>query len=181
MNLGEMRDPYTAGHERRVGEVAVAIGGQLGLDSGRIEGLRVAGYLHDIGKIKLPAEILSKPTRLTSAEYALIKEHPQSGFEILKSVDFPWPVAQVALQHHERVDGSGYPHGLKGEDILLEARIMAVADVVEAMSSHRPYRAGLGIDSALAEIENGRGALYDPAIADACLNLFRNEHYAIPE
>ena len=181
MNLSEMRDPYTAGHERRVAEIAVAIGRELGLDDDRLHGLRVAGYLHDIGKISIPAEILSKPGKLTPIEYNLIKGHPQAGFDVLKNVDFPWPVAQVALQHHERIDGSGYPQGLRGEDILLEARIMAVADVVEAMSAHRPYRAGLGIDAALAEIARGRGSHFDPAVADACLRLFRDKHYAIPE
>ncbi len=178
--LGEMRDPYTAGHQRRVAEIAVAIGIELGFDERRQEGLRVAGYLHDLGKITVPAEILSKPTRLTPVELTLIQGHAQAGFEVLKNVTFPWPVAEVARQHHERIDGSGYPQGLKGEAILLEARIMAVADVVEAMSSHRPYRPGLGIDRALAEIERGRGTAYDPAVADACLRLFRENRYQLP-
>ena len=178
--LSEMRDPYTAGHERHVGEIAMAIGTELGFDERRIEGLRVAGFLHDIGKITIPAEILSKPGKLNSIEYQLIKGHPQSGYEVLKDVKFPWPVAKVALQHHERMDGSGYPQGLKGEAILLEARIMAVADVMEAMSSHRPYRPGLGVDAALAEIERGRGSAYDPAVADACLRLFRERGYQLP-
>jgi PAS domain S-box-containing protein len=179
--LSEMRDPYTAGHERHVGEIAMAIGAELGLDERRIEGLRVAGFLHDIGKITIPAEILSKPGRLSPIEYQLIKGHPQSGYDVLKDVKFPWPVAEVALQHHERMDGSGYPQGLKGEAILLEARIMAVADVMEAMSAHRPYRPGLGIDKALAEIERGRGSAYDPVVADACLRLFRERGYQLPE
>jgi len=179
--LSEMRDPYTAGHERRVGEIAVALGAELGLDQQRIEGLRVAGHLHDVGKMIIPSEILSKPGRLTPIEFELIKGHPQSGYDVLKDVEFPWPVAEVALQHHERMDGSGYPQGLKGEAILLEARIMAVADVMEAMSSHRPYRPGLGIDKALAEIERGRGTAYDPAVADACLRLFRERGYRLPE
>ena len=179
--LSEMRDPYTAGHERRVGKIAEAIGAELGLDEHRIEGLRVAGFLHDIGKITIPAEILSKPGKLSLIEYQLIKGHPQSSFDVLKSVEFPWPVAQVALQHHERMDGSGYPQGLKGEAILLEARIMAVADVVEAMSSHRPYRASLGINKALAEIERGRGSAYDTAVADACLRMYGEKHYQLPE
>jgi len=178
--LSEMRDPYTTGHERRVAEVSVAIGAELGFDERRLEGLRVAGYLHDIGKITIPSEILSKPGKLTPVEFQLIKGHAQASYDVLKDVEFPWPVAQVALQHHERLDGSGYPHGLKGEAILLEARIMAVADVVEAMSSHRPYRPGLGIDKALAEIERGRGSAYDPAVVDACLRLFRDRGYAIP-
>ena len=178
--LSEMRDPYTVGHERRVAEIAVAIGAGLGFDARRQEGLRVAGYLHDIGKITIPSEILSKPGKLSPIEFKLIQGHPQASYEVLKAVEFPWPVAEVALQHHERIDGSGYPQGLKGEAILLEARIMAVADVVEAMSSHRPYRPGLGIDKALAEIERGRGTSYDPAVADACLKLFRDGGYAIP-
>lgn len=177
MALSEMRDPYTAGHERRVAEIAVAIGAELGFDADRQEGLRAAGYLHDVGKIAIPTEILSKPGKLSSTEFLLIKQHPRDGFEVLKSVEFPWPVAQVALQHHERMDGSGYPHGLQGDAILFEARIMAVADVIEAMASHRPYRAGLGIDKALAEIERGRGSLYDAAVADACLKLFREKGY----
>jgi PAS domain S-box-containing protein len=180
MTLSGMRDAYTTGHERRVAEIAVAIGTELGFDAHRAQGLRVAGYLHDIGKIIVPAEILAKPTRLTPAEYELIKGHAKASFDVLKNVEFPWPVAQVALQHHERLDGSGYPQGLRGEDILLEARIMAVADVVEAMASHRPYRPGLGIEKALAEIERGRGAIYDPTVVDACLKLFREKHYAIP-
>ena len=178
--LSEMRDPYTAGHERRVAEIAVAIGAELGWDERRQEGLKVAGHLHDVGKITVPAEILAKPGKLTSIEYQLIKAHPQAGYDVLKDVEFPWPVAEVALQHHERIDGSGYPQGLKGEAIMLEARIMAVADVVEAMATHRPYRPGLGIDMALAEIERGRGSAYDPVVADACLKLFREKGYAIP-
>jgi PAS domain S-box-containing protein len=180
-SLSEMRDPYTAGHERRVGKLAAAIGACLGLDEQRIEGLRVAGYLHDIGKITIPAEILSKPGRLNELQYELIKGHPQSGYDVLRNVKFPWPIAEVALQHHERVDGSGYPRGLKGEAILYEARVMAVADVVEAMSSHRPYRPGLGIDKALAEIERGRGTAYDADVVDACLRLFRADGYQLPD
>ncbi|MBI2960543.1 MAG: PAS domain S-box protein [Betaproteobacteria bacterium] len=178
--LGEMRDPYTAGHQRRVAEIAVAIGSELGFDARRQEGLRVAGYLHDIGKMTIPAEILAKPSQLTPIEMELIKAHPQASYEVLKDVDFPWPVARVALEHHERMDGSGYPQGLKGEAILLESRIMAVADVIEAMASHRPYRPGLGLERALAEIERGRGSAYDPAVADACLRLFREKHYQLP-
>ena len=179
--LSEIRDPYTAGHERRVAEIAAAIGAELGFDARRQQGLRIAGSLHDVGKMGIPTEILSKPGRLTAVEYLMVKGHPQAGYEILKNVEFPWPVAQIALQHHERMDGSGYPQGLKGEDILLEARIVAIADTVEAMSSHRPYRAGLGIDKALAEIERGRGSAYDPVVVDACLNLFRNKDYKLPQ
>lgn len=178
--LVEMRDPYTAGHEKRVALIAVAIGAELGLEAQRIEGLRIGGYIHDIGKIIIPSEILAKPGRLTEVEYLLIKEHPKAGYDILKNVDFPWPVADIAHQHHERMDGSGYPRGLKGEEILLEARITAVADVVEAMSTHRPYRPGLGLEKALAEIERGRGSLYDPQVTDACLRLFREKSFELP-
>jgi len=180
MRMSEMRDPYTAGHERRVAEIAAAIGAELGLDAQAIEGLRVAGQLHDVGKIAIPAEILSKPGRLSPLEYRLIQGHPEAGRAVLQNLELPWPVAEVALQHHERMDGSGYPQGVKGEAIPLEARIVAVADVIEAMASHRPYRPGLGIDKALAEIERGRGTAYDAAVADACLKLFRQKGYAIP-
>lgn len=160
--------------------LAIGIGAELGFDARRQEGLRVAGYLHDVGKIIVPSEILSKPGKLSAIEYALIQGHVQSGYDALERVEFPWPVAEVALQHHEHVDGSGYPQGLKGEAILLEARIMAVADVVEAMSSDRPYRPGLGITAALAEIERGSGTAYDPVVANACLKLFREKGYVIP-
>lgn len=179
-NMVELRDPYTAGHERRVSQLAMDIGKELGLPERQIEGLRVAGFIHDIGKIAVPAEILSKPTRLSESEYAIIRNHPKAGFEILKGIDFPWPIAQTVLQHHERLDGSGYPQGLKGDDILLEARILAVADVVEAISSHRPYRPGLGIDSALEEIDVNRGMHFDPKVVDACIKLFRNHDYKLP-
>jgi putative nucleotidyltransferase with HDIG domain len=179
-SLSEMRDPYTAGHERRVSDIAVAIATEMGLDQQRIEGIKVAGYLHDIGKISIPAEILVKPGRLTATEYALVQGHAQASYEVLKQVEFPWPVATIALQHHERMDGSGYPNGLKGDRILLESRIMAVADVVEAMASHRPYRPGLGIDKALAELERGRGTVYDADVVDTCLRLFRNQGFELP-
>jgi len=169
----EARDPYTSGHQRRVAELACAIAAGMGVDADRIEGIRMGGTIHDIGKIQLPAEILSKPSKLSEMEYNLIKNHPQVGYDILKDIAFPWPVADIAHQHHERLDGSGYPQGLKGEQICLEARIVAVADVVEAMSSHRPYRAGLGVDKALQEIEQGRGVLFDAQAVDACLRLFR--------
>ena len=173
----EMRDPYTAGHQRRVADLAAAIGKEMGLPPERIFVLHLAGAVHDIGKISIPAEILSKPGRLSDIEYSLIKQHPQAGYDILKGVDFPWPLAKFVLQHHERLDGSGYPVGLAGEEILQEARIIAVADVVEAMSSHRPYRAGLGLEKALAEIEGGRGILYDSAIVDATQRLFHEQNY----
>jgi len=177
--ISEMRDPYTVGHERRVAEIAMAIGQELGFDADRLEGLKVAGHLHDIGKMTVPAEILTRPGKLRATEFHLIQEHPQAGYDVLKGVDFPWPVAMVALQHHERLDGSGYPLGLKGKAILLEARIIAVADVVEAMFSHRPYRPGLGIERALAEIEQGRGTMFDAEVVDACLRLFRENGYQL--
>jgi putative nucleotidyltransferase with HDIG domain len=176
-----MRDPYTAGHEKRVAQIAVAIAAELGFDAQRLEGLQIAGYLHDIGKITIPSEILSRPGKLSAAEYTLIKGHAQASHDVLKNVDFPWPVADMVLQHHERIDGTGYPQGLKGEAILLEARILAVADVIEAMASHRPYRPGLGVDKALGEIERGRGTAYDPLVADTCLKLFREKRFHLPD
>jgi PAS domain S-box-containing protein/putative nucleotidyltransferase with HDIG domain len=175
--VAETRDPYTAGHQRRVTELSVAVARKLGLDERTIEATRAAGLLHDIGKLSIPAEILSKPSVLSPLEMSLIKTHPQSGYEILRTIDFPWPVADIVLQHHERMDGSGYPQGLSGDAILMEARILVVADIVEAMSSHRPYRAALGIEAALAEVERGRGAQYDALVADACLGLFRVEGF----
>ena len=179
--IGELRDPYTHGHERRVGEIAAEIAAEMGLDANRVEGIRVAGYLHDVGKIGVPAEILAKPARLTKAEFDLVRDHAQRSYEILKGVEFPWPVAEAAWEHHERVDGSGYPRGLKGDEIILEARILAVADTVEAMSSHRPYRPGLGIEAALEEISRNRGKLYDAAAVDACVRLFREKHFTLPK
>jgi PAS domain S-box-containing protein len=177
--LSELRDPYTAGHERRVGGIASAIGTELGLDASQIQGLSVAGQLHDIGKISIPSEILSMPGKLSPIQKMLVQEHAQTAFNILKHVVFPWPVALVALQHHERLDGSGYPQGLRGDTILLEAKIVAVADVVEAMSSHRPYRPALGLERAMVEIERGRGTAYDSTVVDACLNLFRQRGHII--
>jgi PAS domain S-box-containing protein len=175
----ELRDPYTSGHQSRVAELARAIAGQMGLPGEQIHAIHLAGLVHDLGKIRVPAEILSKPGRLDEVEYSLIKMHPQAGYDILKSIDFPWPIAEMMLQHHERMDGSGYPHGLQGEEILLAARILIVADVVEAMSSHRPYRPGLGVDAALDEIVRARGTLYDPQVVDACVTLFREQNYAL--
>jgi putative nucleotidyltransferase with HDIG domain len=174
----EMRDPYTSGHQIRVAELASAIAKQMGLPDEQVHAIHLAGVVHDLGKIQIPAEILSKPGKITDLEYRLIKTHAQAGYDILKGIDFPWPIAQMVLQHHERMDGSGYPQGLKGDQILLEARILGVADVVEAMSSHRPYRASLGIEVALEEITRSRGTLYDPQVVDACLALFREQHYA---
>lgn len=173
----ETRDPYTAGHERRDALLACAIAKEIGLDENRIEGLRIASLIHDIGKLAVPVEILSKPTKLTALEYGLIKVHPEVGYNILKDVEFPWPVAQIVYQHQERIDGSGYPQGLKGDEILLEARILAVADVVEAMASHRPYRPALGIDKALEEIKKNKGILYDVKVADTCLKLFAEQKF----
>lgn len=176
----EMRDPYTAGHQSRVADIARAIATEMGLSQEKIDGIRMAGTIHDIGKLSIPAEILSKPTKLTPLEYSLIKEHAQNGFEMLQNVESPWPLAQIIYQHHERINGSGYPRNLKRNEIILEARILAVADVVEAMSSHRPYRASLGIEKALEEIENNKGTLYDEIAVSACLKLFREKGYQIP-
>ncbi|HNY50792.1 MAG TPA: PAS domain S-box protein [Smithella sp.] len=178
-SLVETRDPYTAGHQRQVADLARAIAAELGLSRDRIEGLRVAAIIHDIGKVSVPAEILSKPSKLTKIEFDLIKTHAQAGFDILKDIDFPWPVARIVLEHHERMNGSGYPRHLKGDDILIESRILSVADVVEAMGSHRPYRPALGIEPALEEIEHNKGILYDSAVSDACLKLFREKGYQL--
>jgi len=173
----EMRDPYTAGHQKQVTKLACAIAKEMGLSKEQIEGIRMAGLIHDIGKISIPSEILTKPGKLNDLEYSLIKTHPQAGYNILKGIEFPWPVAQIVLQHHERMDGSGYPQGLCGKDVLLEARILAVADVVEAMSSHRPYRPAYGIDKALEEISKNKGILYDPEVVNACLRLFNQKGF----
>ena len=167
----EMRDPYTAGHQERVTRLSVVIARELGLDDDKVEGIRIAGMVHDIGKLSIPAEILSKPTKLSPVEYSLIQSHSLSGFTILENIPFPWPIARIVLQHHERMDGSGYPNKLAGEAILIEARIIAVADVVEAMSSHRPYRPTLGPQEAMKEIRRGRGTVYDPAVVDACIRV----------
>lgn len=177
----ELRDPYTSGHERRVGDLAAAIGRELGLDKQRITGLRIAGSVHDVGKVTIPAEILSKPGRLSAAEYAIVKTHAEKGYDILKGIDFPWPVAKVVLQHHERLDGSGYPRGLKGDEIMLEARILAVADTLESMSTHRPYRPALGIEDALQELLAHAGSRYDPQVVAVAQRLFREQGYQMPE
>jgi len=179
-SIVEMRDPYTSGHQARVAELAKQIARQMGLSEEQMQAIHLAGLVHDLGKIRIPAEILSKPSRLNEIEYSLIKMHPQAGYDILKGVDFSWPIAQMVLQHHERMDGSGYPQGLKGEEILPDARILIVADVVEAMSSHRPYRPGLGIEAALEEIIRGRGTHYDPQVVDACVVLLREKRYVLP-
>jgi len=175
----EKRDPYTAGHQTRVDRLACAIARELELPAKQIEGLHFAALLHDIGKIALPSEFLSKPTVLSSQEHEIIKCHAENGYDILKNIHFPWPVAEIVHQHHELLDGSGYPKGLKGEDILFEAKILTVADVVEAMSSHRPYRPSLGIEASLDEIRTGRGIKYDEAVVDACLNLILEKNFDI--
>ena len=173
----EVRDPYTSGHQRRAAQLAEAIALEMGLDTVQVEGIRMGATIHDIGKIQLPAEILSKPGKLSEIEYAIVKGHAQVGYEILRSVEFPWPIAVMVHQHHERMDGSGYPQGLKGDEICLEARILAVADVVEAMVSHRPYRPAYKVEDGLDEISKNRGALYDPDVVDACLKLFSDDKF----
>jgi len=167
----EMRDPYTDGHQKRVSMLSVAIAEELGVPKEQIQGIRLAALIHDIGKIHIPAEILTRPGKLDKTEFELIKKHPITGFEVVGNIDFPWPISQIVLEHHEKWDGSGYPNGLKGEEILLDARIVCVADVVEAMASHRPYRAGLGMEAAIAEIKANSGILFDPKVVDACVRV----------
>jgi len=173
----EARDPYTAGHQEKVSKLAVALAEDMELPQDRIEGIKITALIHDIGKINIPVEILSKPGKLSEMEFGLIKNHSQKGYEILKTIDFPWPVAEIVFQHHEKVNGSGYPRGLKGDEILLEAKIICVADVVEAMSSHRPYRPALGIDAALNEINKNKGIFYDTEVVDTCLKLFKEKGF----
>lgn len=173
----EIRDPYTAGHERRVAELAAAIAKRMGLTAHQVQGMRVMGFLHDLGKIAVPTEILSKPGKLNTFEFGLIKSHPQTGAEILSKIEFIWPIVEATLQHHERLDGSGYPAGLKNSKIILEARILAVADVVEAMSSHRPYRPALGTEAALNEVQASSGKLYDKDAVAACCHVVRDEGF----
>ena len=173
----EMRDPHTAGHQRRVTILACAIAEEMGLPDEQFDGLRMAGLIHDLGKINVPAEILSKPGRINEIEFNIIRYHPQIAHDILKTIELPWPVAKIVLHHHERLDGSGYPQGLKGDEIMLEAKILAVADVVEAMASHRPYRPALGIKLALEEITKNRGTLYDPTVVDVCRKLFTKKKF----
>ena len=172
----ESRDPYTAGHEQQVSGIAGLIAQKMSLSYDQVEAIRVAGSLHDIGKIGVPSEILTKPGRLSWLEMEMIKTHTQNAYDILKTIEFPYPIAQIILQHHERMDGSGYPQGLKGEDILLEARIIGVADVLEAMSAHRPYRPALGMEAAMDEIVKNRGAFYDPNVVDTCLGIYQAEN-----
>lgn len=176
----EARDPYTAGHEQRVAQLASAIAQDMGLSEEVVQGITLAASIHDLGKLLVPAEILNKPSKLAPLEYELIKIHPQGGFNIVKDIQFPQPIAQMVLQHHERLDGSGYPQGLKDNEIIQGARVLAVADVVEAMSSHRPYRPSLGADAALSEIIEHRGILYDPDVVDHCVALFRKGQFVFP-
>jgi len=176
----EIRDPYTAGHQRRVADLATAIAKKLNLSEEQITGLFLASAVHDCGKIRVPIELLCKPGRLNEIEFSFIKQHAEAGFEILKSIDFPWPIAQIVQQHHERQNGTGYPQGLASSSILLEAKILSVADVVEAMISHRPYRAGLGIEAALEEIIKNKDTFYDVTVVDACVTLFRQNGYKLP-
>ena len=173
------RDPYTAGHQSRVADLARAIAREIGLSDEQIDGLRMAGLIHDLGKISVPADILSKPTKLSELEFSLIKGHSEAGYDILKEIDFPWPVAEIVLQHHERLDGSGYPYGLKAGQILLESQILAVADVVEAIASHRPYRPAFGIEKAMEEISQNKGILYDSDVVDVCLRLFKEKGFKL--
>ncbi|MEQ1787305.1 MAG: HD domain-containing phosphohydrolase [Acidimicrobiales bacterium] len=170
----EARDPYTAGHQRKVSELAAAIAGEMGLDDHEIEGIRLAASIHDIGKISIPSEILSKPSRLTPTEQSLVREHAGVGSDIVHGIDFPWPIAGMIRQHHERMDGSGYPDGLTSDEILVGARVIAVADVVDAMASHRPYRPSRGLEDALRQIESERGTTLDADVVDACMRLFRH-------
>lgn len=176
----EKRDPYTSGHQQRVADLAKAIAEELALPESQIESIYMAAAIHDIGKISLPAEILVKPIQLSDIEISLIQAHAQAGYDILKGIEFPWAIAEIVLQHHERIDGSGYPRGLAGDDIVFEARIICVADVVETMASHRPYRPSIGMDKALEEIANNRGILYDPRVVDACSTLFKEKGYVFP-
>ena len=179
-NMVELRDPYTSGHERRVGIFAADIAREMGWPEDRCKSLRLIGLVHDIGKIAIPAEILSKPSRLTALEYEMIKGHAEMGYQILKDMKYPLPIAEIIREHHERMDGSGYPQGLKGEQILPEARILAVADVLESMSSHRPYRASLGMEVALREIVDHRETFFDAEVVDAALRLIRDKGYTLP-
>lgn len=176
----EKRDPYTSGHQQRVANLAKVIAEELELPESQIESIYMAAAIHDIGKISLPAEILVKPIALSDIEISLIRAHAQAGYDILKGIEFPWAIADIVLQHHERIDGSGYPLGLAGDKIVFEARIICVADVVETMASHRPYRPSIGMDKALEEITKNRGVLYDPRVVDACLKIFKEKNYRFP-
>ena len=176
----EMRDPYTAGHQRRVADLACRLGEVLELSEDELDGVRLAALIHDVGKMRVPTDILTNPGKLTDAEFSIIKTHSQVGFDVLKGIEFVRPVAEIVHQHHERIDGSGYPQGLTAGEILLEARILAVADVVEAMASHRPYRPALGLNVARKEIEDQAGTRYDSRVAEACVTLLDEKHYELP-
>ncbi len=176
----ELRDPYTAGHQRRTASLCAAIGRELGLPAGRVDGLRLAALIHDIGKISIPTGLLTKPGRISELELSYIQQHAELGYELLQNVPFPWPIADIVRQHHERMDGSGYPQGLRGEEILLEARILGVADTVEAMASHRPYRPARPVERALEQVESTAGSLFDAEVAAACIRLFREQGYTLP-
>lgn len=177
----EKRDPYTAGHQERVKQLSCAIASELNLPQKQISGVSMSAVIHDVGKVYIPTQILNKPGKLNDAELTLIKVHPQVGYDILKGIDFPWPIAEVVLQHHEKIDGSGYPQGIKNDKILFEAKIIGVADVVEAMASHRPYRPSLGIDKALQEIERFKGSKFDAQIVDTCVKLFKEKNFQFAE
>jgi len=177
MKVVEIRDPYFTGHQQRVSKLATAIAQEMKLPKDKIEGVRFASLVHDVGKVNLPTEIVSKPSKLSEVEFNFIKNHPRIGYDILKKVDFPWPIAEIVFQHQEKIDGSGYPRGLKGDEILIESKIISVADFVEAMSSHRPYRPALGIDKALEEISKNKGVLYDPKVVDICIRVFKEEGF----
>ena len=178
-SLIEIGDPHTAGHQKRVADLSLAIAQEMELSDEQMATIRLAGLIHDLGKTSVPSEILGKPIKLTRLEFNLVKVHSEAGYSILKDIDFPWPIAEIVLQHHERLDGSGYPYGLKEGQILLESQIIAVADVVEAIASHRPYRPALGVEKALEEISRNRGILYNPEVVDACLRLFRKNKFKL--
>ena len=177
LKVFELKDPYTAAHQKKVALLSSAIAKEMNLSEGQIESIYIAAMIHDIGKISVPSEILSKPDAINEAEYTLIKNHPEIAFETLKDIESPWQTTEIIMQHHERLDGSGYPLGLAGEDIILEAKILGVADVIEAMSSHRPYRPSLGIDKALEEILKNKGKLYDSKVVDACVSVFNEKKF----
>ena len=177
--IAGVRDPYTAGHQRRVAQLSFDIARFMGLHNEQGEGLTIAAFVHDIGKIHIPENILNKPGKLTRPEFNMLKEHTQIGYDILKNIEFPWPIAKIVLQHHERMNGSGYPSGIAGDQIIIEARILAVADVVEAMSSDRPYRAALSLEEAFSEINNNKGILYDPQVVDVCMKVFNQKGFSV--
>ena len=177
MKVVEIRDPYSTGHQQRVSKLATAIAQEMKLPQDKIEGVRLASLVHDVGKVNLPTEIVSKPSKLVEVEFNLLKNHPRIGYNILKKVDFPWPIAEIVFQHYEKIDGSGYPRGLKGDEILIEAKILGVANVIEAMSSSRSYRPALSVDEALAEIAENKNILFDPEVVDTCIKLFKEKGF----